>query len=394
MNNLSKFLKSIYITKFSFYLLIILIILSFSITFYLLLPNNQLVKDPINLQYFLLVDVILVLFLLSIIIRQIVLIFIYRKNNYDESRLYVKFINLFTAMALGPAIGVVIITSLFYNLELRTWYVGAVKNAVINSNIVARDYENEIQAELISDTELIVREINKTIKNNQVKIDPMLKALSEFINLRTIANIYIFNKQGEVLLSFKDENIKNFKRNKQCANKISKSMSIKIIKKILILYLFCFTFETLSAEENLKSIGKFKDWESFVLLQDGNKTCFAQSIPVVKAPKKLKREPSRLFVSFRPAENIKNEISVTNGYEFKQKAPVSAKSGKKSYDLFSKGRFAWVVDSKDEAKLIVTMKKASRLMIIGNTDKGDQTTDHYSMMGFTKAYNTAKKSCS
>ena len=106
------------------------------------------------------------------------------------------------------------------------------------------------------------------------------------------------------------------------------------------------------------------------------------------------REPSRLFVSFRPSENIKNEISVTNGYEFKLKAPVEAKSGKKSYDLFSKGRFAWVVDNKDEAKLIVTMKKASRLMIIGNTDKGDQTTDHYSMMGFTKAYKTAKKSCS
>ena len=147
-------------------------------------------------------------------------------------------------------------------------------------------------------------------------------------------------------------------------------------------------------EENLKSIGKFKDWESFVLSQEGSKICFAQSKPVVRAPKKLKREPSRLFVSFRPSENIKNEISVTNGYEFKPKAPVEAKSGKKSYDLYSKGRFAWVVDNKDEAKLIVTMKKASRLMIIGNTDKGDQTTDHYSMMGFTKAYKTAKKSCS
>ena len=166
------------------------------------------------------------------------------------------------------------------------------------------------------------------------------------------------------------------------------------IKKISIIFLFYFTFETLSAEENLKSIGKFKDWESFILSQDGNKTCFAQSIPVVKAPKKLKRDPSRLFISFRPAENIKNEISITNGYEFKLKAPVIAKSGKKTYDLFSKGRFAWVVDSKDEMKLIVTMKKASRLMIVGNTDKDEQTTDHYSMMGFTKAYNTAKKSCS
>ena len=166
------------------------------------------------------------------------------------------------------------------------------------------------------------------------------------------------------------------------------------IKKILYIISFFIIFNFANAEENLKSVGKFKDWESFILSQDGNKTCFAQSIPVVRAPKKLKREPSRLFVSFRPAENIKNEVSVTNGYEFKLKAPVTAKSGKKSYDLFSKGKFAWIVDDKDDAKLIVTMKKASRLMIIGNTDKGDQTTDHYSMMGFTKAYNTAKKSCS
>jgi len=171
-------------------------------------------------------------------------------------------------------------------------------------------------------------------------------------------------------------------------------MPIKIMKQILIAALFCFTFGTLNAEESLKSIGKFKDWESFVLSKEGNKTCFAQSIPVVRAPKKIKRDPSRLFVSFRPNENINNEVSVTNGYEFKLKAPVTAKSGKKSYDLFSKGRFAWVVDNKDEKKLIVTMKKASRLMIIGNTNKGNQTTDHYSMMGFTKAYNIAKKSCS
>ena len=166
------------------------------------------------------------------------------------------------------------------------------------------------------------------------------------------------------------------------------------IKKILLLVLFSSICSISYGEENLKSVGKFKDWESFILLNEGNKICFAQSIPVVRAPKKIKRDPSRLFVSFRPSENIKNEISVTNGYEFKPKTLVSAKSGKKSYDLFSKGRFAWVVDNKDEAKLIVTMKKASRLMIIGNTNKNEQTTDHYSMMGFTKAYNKAKKSCS
>ena len=211
MINLSKFLRSIHITKFSFYLLILLIILSFSITFYLLLPNNQLVKDPQNLQFLLLADVIFVLVLLSMIIRQILLVFIYRKKNIGESRLYIKFVNLFTAMALGPAIGVVIITSLFFNLELQTWYGGAVRDAVVSSNIVARDYENEIHSELISDTQLITREIIKVSRNNEVQINAIKKTLQEFINIRTISNIYLFNRQGDVFLSFEeDQRIENF----------------------------------------------------------------------------------------------------------------------------------------------------------------------------------------
>ena len=211
MINLSKFLRSIHITKFSFYLLILLIILSFSITFYLLLPNNQLVKDPQNLQFLLLADVIFVIILLSIIIRQILLVFIYKKKNIGESRLYIKFINLFTAMALFPAIGVVVITSLFFNLELQTWYGGAVRDAVVSSNIVARDYENEIHSELISDVQLITREIIKVSRNNEVQKNAIERVLREFINIRTISNIYLFNRQGNVFLSFEeDQKIENF----------------------------------------------------------------------------------------------------------------------------------------------------------------------------------------
>ncbi len=211
MINLSKFLRSIHITKFSFYLLILLIILSFSITFYLLLPNNQLVKDPQNLQFLLLADVIFVIILLSIIIRQILLVFIYKKKNIGESRLYIKFINLFTAMALFPAIGVVVITSLFFNLELQTWYGGAVRDAVVSSNIVARDYENEIHSELISDVQLITREIIKVSRNNEVQKNSIERVLREFINIRTISNIYLFNRQGDVFLSFEeDQKIEKF----------------------------------------------------------------------------------------------------------------------------------------------------------------------------------------
>ena len=177
-----------------------------------MLPNNNLVKDPERLQYFLLADVIFVILLISIIIRQIVLILVRRKKSYDESRLYIKFVNLFAAMALGPAIGLVIITSLFFNLELRTWYGDAVRDAVVNSNIVAKNYENEIQAELISDTQLITREILQSSKDNEVNISNIQKVLSEFINLRTISSIYIFGNDGNVYLSLKDRENINFSK--------------------------------------------------------------------------------------------------------------------------------------------------------------------------------------
>ena len=88
MISLNKILNRLYLTKFSFYLLLGLILISFSITFYLMLPNNNLVKNPLQLQYFLLADVFFVILLLALIIRQLILIIIYRRNQKDESKLY------------------------------------------------------------------------------------------------------------------------------------------------------------------------------------------------------------------------------------------------------------------------------------------------------------------
>ena len=166
------------------------------------------------------------------------------------------------------------------------------------------------------------------------------------------------------------------------------------IKKILLIILFSFFCNIANAEDNLKSLGKFKDWESFVMLQDGNKVCFAQSKPVLQSPKSYKRE-ARLFVSFRPNEKIINEISITSGYQYNNKNSIIAKSGKHKYKFdIAQENFAWIADIKMEKKMINTMKKGSRIMVSGYNQKGSQTIDHYSLLGFTKAYNTAKKSCS
>ena len=44
--------------------------------------------------------------------------------------------------------------------------------------------------------------------------------------------------------------------------------------------------------------------------------------------------------------------------------------------------------------MINTMKKGSRIMVSGYNQEGSHTIDHYSLLGFTRAYVAAKKSCS
>lgn len=168
----------------------------------------------------------------------------------------------------------------------------------------------------------------------------------------------------------------------------------KFINSLYISFIIILISFSARSAEDLKSIGKFKDWETFTVTENDNKICFAQSIPILRAPKKFERNPSRLFISFRPTKDIKDEVSATSGYTFQKEKIVKAKTGKKTYDFFSQEEFAWILDTEEEQRFIKAMKKASRVMIIGRTDKGKQTIDHYSLMGFSKAYNTAKKSCS
>ena len=168
-----------------------------------------------------------------------------------------------------------------------------------------------------------------------------------------------------------------------------------IIKKTLLLSLFFIFFSiTKTLAEDLKKIGKYKDWETMVLAETSGKVCFAQSSPILQSPKTSKRD-ARLFVTFRPGEKITNEISTTAGYEFNKNNSVLATSGnnKFKFDIKQQG-FAWMTSNKKEKIMVKVMKKGSRIMVSGYNDKGSQTIDHYSLLGFTKAYNTAKKACS
>ena len=168
------------------------------------------------------------------------------------------------------------------------------------------------------------------------------------------------------------------------------SLINKIIFKSLVLTVFLISF---AYSEDLKKLGTFKDWVAIMVSNETGKVCFAQSKPVLQSPKKSDRE-ARLFVTFRPAEKITNEVSTTSGYEYNSQNSIIASSGKSKYKFdIAQDDFAWISSNKIEKRIIKRMKKASRIMVTAYNKSGSQTIDHYSLMGFTKAYNTAKKSC-
>ena len=168
---------------------------------------------------------------------------------------------------------------------------------------------------------------------------------------------------------------------------------MSIIKKFIFVILLT-TFAVQVNAEEVKKMGTHKDWETYIINSEKGKVCFAQSKPVLQAPKKNPRD-ARLFISFRPGENITNEISITSGYVFNNKNSIRAISGKNKYKFdIIRENFAWITDNKFEKKMIKTMQKGSRIMVKAHNQKGSQTIDHYSLLGFTKAYKATKANCS
>ena len=125
---------------------------------------------------------------------------------------------------------------------------------------------------------------------------------------------------------------------------------MSIIKNFIILIIVS-VFSLSANSQEVKKVGKFKDWETIIITEQTGKICFAQSVPVLQAPKSNPRE-ARMFVSFRP-EKINDEISVTGGYEFNNQNSIRATSGKSKYkfDIAQEG-FAWIADNKLENKMI------------------------------------------
>jgi hypothetical protein len=140
-------------------------------------------------------------------------------------------------------------------------------------------------------------------------------------------------------------------------------------------------------------LASYGDWGVYTAKAGRSEICYALSQPKDRQPKNLSRDPAYLFVSFRPAENVKNEVAVVLGFTAKDNGPAEAVIGKASYALLTKDTNAWLKNPAEEGQAIGTMGKSPNVIVKAQSARGNQLTDRYSLTGFGQALERARKEC-
>jgi invasion protein IalB len=142
-------------------------------------------------------------------------------------------------------------------------------------------------------------------------------------------------------------------------------------------------------------LGQFGDWGAYKATPDGKPVCFALSKPTSAKtePAGRNRDPSYAFVSTRPAEKVKNEISVIVGYPQKAGHDASAAIGSANFAMYTQNDGAWVKNAAEEAQMVAAMRKGAELVIKSESARGTKTTDVYSLKGISDALDKVAEEC-
>jgi hypothetical protein len=142
-------------------------------------------------------------------------------------------------------------------------------------------------------------------------------------------------------------------------------------------------------------LGNYVDWGAYSATPAGKKVCFALSKPKTSLtnPPGRKRDPAYLFVSTRPAENVRNEVSVIIGYPFKESSDATAEIGTSKFAMYTQKDGAWFKNLAEETRMIDAMRKGSDLTIKGTSTRGTSSTDQFSPKGLSDALARAEQAC-
>ena len=169
-------------------------------------------------------------------------------------------------------------------------------------------------------------------------------------------------------------------------------MRLKCIRTFLVLALL--TISTFPASAEQKDLGTFGDWRAVSEGSGNKRLCYIGSAPKKSEGKYTSRGDVHFLVTNRPADRVKGEVSVAAGYVYKDGKDAEAEVDGKKFKLFTRGENAWAYDAGSDKAMVGALKAGRQLVVRGTSSRGTETTDTYSLSGFTAALAAIDKACS
>jgi hypothetical protein len=142
-------------------------------------------------------------------------------------------------------------------------------------------------------------------------------------------------------------------------------------------------------------LGQFGDWGAYTASPGGKKVCFALAKPKTSqtSPPNRPRDAAYMFISSRPAEKVKDEVSVVIGYGFKANTDASLEIAGAQYAMYTQSDGAWIKNAAEENRLIDSMRKVADLTVKGTSARGTATIDVFSLKGISQALDRIGQEC-
>ena len=178
-----------------------------------------------------------------------------------------------------------------------------------------------------------------------------------------------------------------------------RSMILKSVKimAVAVAITAILGIEVASAQQDSRRhLGSYRDWDAFVYGTGANRTCHMISVPKssTASKKNARRGDIYVMVSHRPEYGITGEINAVMGYPIRQGSSATIRiDGRKRIEFFTEGTGAWAYDPKDDAETVAAMKRGSGMVVSATSQRGTNTSDRYSLSGFTAAYNAITRAC-
>jgi hypothetical protein len=142
-------------------------------------------------------------------------------------------------------------------------------------------------------------------------------------------------------------------------------------------------------------IGQYEEWGAYMATPNGRKVCFALAKPISTStnPPNRPRDQPWIFISSRPGEKVRDEVSVVFGYGLKPSSDANIEIAGGSYAMNTQGDGGWVKNPAEEPKLVETMRKGRDMTVKGTSAKGTVSTDVYSLKGLAQALDKVGQEC-